>query len=332
MRRVLLRGSLLSACALILTGCAGPQSTLDPAGRGAERLLELFWPLAAGAVAIWIASVALWVWASYGRRRERPLGRRQRDLILVGGGVVVPVALLTVILSYSLAMLPDVLAPAPEGSLRIEVTGHQWWWRVRYLREDAEPIELANEIRLPVGEPVQIELESGDVIHSFWIPSLGGKMDLVPGRRTRLTLEPTREGVYLGPCAEYCGSSHAFMSITAVVDDAEGFRAWLDAQAEPATTPPDSLTTRGRDVFLANGCGACHAVRGTPADGVVGPDLTHVGSRLAIAAGLLENDEAAFRRWVAETNQVKPAAHMPAFGMLPDEDLDALAAYLESLQ
>lgn len=316
---------------LLAGGCSGPQSALQPGGRGAERIADLFWYLSIGAVLIWGVSVTLWVRAVYFARQ--PIGVRTRRLIIIGGGVVFPTLTLAAVLSYSLAMLPDFLEPAPEGSLRIEVIGHQWWWRVRYLPADGEPVELANEIRLPVGEPVQLELESRDVIHSFWIPALGGKMDMIPGRRTRLKLEPTSVGVYRGACAEYCGTSHALMGISVMVQEGPDFEAWLRQQAAPAAAPgAGSPAERGRDVFLANGCGACHAVRGTAADGVIGPDLTHVGGRLSLAAATLPNDAEAFRRFVALTDEVKPSVHMPAFGMLPPEDLDALAAYLESLR
>ncbi len=198
-----------------------------------------------------------------------------------------------------LSMLPDLVAPAPEGSLKIVVSGEQWWWRVRYLPPGGEAIVLANEIRLPVGEPVEFRLESPDVIHSFWIPSLGGKMDMIPGRLTRLALEPTRTGVFRGVCAEYCGTSHALMSFYVVVMEKEEFDRWLAHQAAPAEPPAEPLAARGQELFLANGCGACHTVRGTPADGVIGPDLTHVGSRLSLAAGILPNEPDAFQRWIA---------------------------------
>lgn len=239
---------------------------------------------------------------------------------------------LGVLLVYGLALTPDLLAPAPEGSLRIAVTGEQWWWRVRYLPPGGDPVDLANEIRLPVGERVEFSLESPDVIHSFWIPALGGKIDMIPGRVNRLTLQPSRTGVFRGACAEYCGASHALMSFSVVVLEQEDFARWLAHQAQPAPEPTAALAAHGQDLFLANGCGACHAIRGTPADGVVGPDLTHVGGRLSLGAGILPNEPDAFVRWIARTEMVKPGVHMPAFGMLPAEDLEALAVYLEGLQ
>jgi cytochrome c oxidase subunit 2 len=310
--------------------CTGPQSALDPAGRGAQVIAQLFWWMAAGAGLIWLAVVALTVHSL--RARAQPHSLREATLLIVVGGAVVPTLVLAVLLTYGLSLLPELLAPAPPGSLRIAVSGEQWWWRVRYLPPGGDPVELANEIRLPVGEPVEFELSSADVIHSFWIPPLGGKVDMIPGRRTRLTLHPTRTGRFQGVCAEYCGSSHAFMKFAVVVLEKQDFSRWLARQAEPAHVHAEPLAERGRQLFLADGCGACHAVRGTPASGVVGPDLTHVASRASLAAGILPNEPAALERWISSSEALKPGVHMPAFGMLPPEDVRALAAYLASLQ
>lgn len=313
----------------MLAGCQGEQSTLDPAGRGAEDIAELFGWLVGGAVVVWVVVIGLTVYGVSGR--SGPHSRRL-GLLVIGGGVVVPTVVLAVYLVYGLALLPDLLRPAPEGSLRIAVSGEQWWWRVRYPLPGGGEVALANEIRLPVGEPVEFVLESPDVVHSFWVPSLGPKMDMIPGRETRLTLHPIRTGVYRGVCAEYCGTSHARMGFRAVVMEREAFDRWLARQAEPARDPAGPLATRGRGVFDASGCSACHTVRGTTADGVVGPDLTHVASRVSLGAGMLPTEPAAFLRWVAHTEAVKPGVHMPAFGMLPEVDLRALAAYLDGLE
>jgi cytochrome c oxidase subunit 2 len=252
--------------------------------------------------------------------------------LIVWGGVIVPTVLLSLLLAYGLALVPEFLAPAPPGSLRVHVTGEQYWWRVRYQPQGRAPVDLANEIRLPVGEEVEFLLDSKDVIHSFWIPALGGKVDMIPGRQTRLRLSPTRTGTFRGTCAEYCGASHALMSFAVVVQEKAEFERWLAAQAAPARPPSDALARTGRDVLVANGCGACHALRGTAADGVVGPDLTHVGGRASLAAGILPNQAAAFSRWIAATDELKPGVHMPAFGMLSAAESSALAAYLESLE
>jgi cytochrome c oxidase subunit 2 len=231
-----------------------------------------------------------------------------------------------------LAPLPALLAPAPGGSLKITVLGEQWWWRVQYQSAGGDPIVLANEIRLPVGEPVEFRLESPDVIHSFWIPSLAGKIDMIPGRVTRLSLTPTRTGVFRGACAEYCGTSHAWMSFYVVVEEKTAFDRWLTNQKAPARPLSEPVSMRGQELFVANGCGACHTIRGTQARGVLGPDLTHVGGRLSLGAGMLPNNAETLLRWIARTEQVKPGVLMPAFGMLPNEDLKALAAYMEALK
>jgi cytochrome c oxidase subunit 2 len=290
----------------------------------------LFFALTAGAAVIWCATIALALYATYARRE--PASRRFGRYLVVGAGAAVPAVVLAGTLAYGLAMLPPLLPPDGESTRRIEVTGEQWWWRVRYFLPDGTSVESANEIRLPVGAPVLLELFSDDVIHSFWVPALGGKADMIPGRRTRLLLEPTAAGVYRGVCAEYCGTSHALMAFRAVVHEQPEFDAWLAHQAAPATDPSNALAGAGADSFLMNGCGACHTVRGTPALGTVGPDLTHVGSRLSLGAGTLPNDAASFLRWISLTDEIKPGVHMPRFGMLPAADIEALAAYLEALQ
>jgi cytochrome c oxidase subunit 2 len=177
---------------------------------------------------------------------------------------------------------------------------------------------------------VSIELESADVIHSFWVPALAGKVDAIPGRTTRLAVEPTKTGVFMGACAEYCGLSHAKMFFHVKVVPRADFRAWTDAQAAPAVV--DARKTAGARVFLVRGCGACHTVRGSAADGVIGPDLTHVGGRYALGAGILNNDPRDFRRWLVELETLKPGVRMPAFDMLSDAEVTELAAYLDRLE
>ena len=318
-----------SATALLATGCDGIQSTLSPAGREAGRIADLFWWMAGGALLVELGVVAL---AVYCVRAASGTPNRRRDrLLIVGGGVVFPVIVLTALLVYGLMMLPPLVARAPDSPVQIHVIGEQWWWRVQYLRPGADPVVLANEIRLPVGQRVQFRLESDNVIHAFWIPSLAGKIDMIPGRVTWLALEPTATGVFRGACAEYCGASHALMSFYAEVMEPAAFARWLDAQAAPARLPADPQAVRGETLFHSNGCGACHTLRGTPAAGRIGPDLTHVGSRLSIGAGTLSTGRDTFQRWLTETDRVKPGVHMPRYGMLPPDDLRALAAYLEQL-
>lgn len=326
-----LRDVVLGAGLGILAGCTGVQSSLDPAGRGAERIADIFWWMAGGTVVVLL--LVSWLAWSAARGRLAARAESQARLYIIGGGAIFPTIVLAVLLVHGLGEMPALLAPVPAGSLRIEVSGEQYWWRVRYVTSDGrEPAVLANEIRLPVGEPVEFLLDSPDVIHSFWIPALGGKIDLIPGRRTRLRLEPTRIGTFRGQCAEFCGTSHAYMAFAVVVTEKADFERWLAEQRAPARAAPDALASRGAELFMMNGCAACHAIRGTEARGSIGPDLTHVGGRLTLGAGILANDPPGFARWISATETVKPGVRMPHFGMLPDEELGALAAYLDSLQ
>jgi cytochrome c oxidase subunit 2 len=326
-RFCIMRAGLVSIAA---AGCSGPQSALTPAGAGAAKINEIFWLMTAAAAVIWIGVIALALWAAW--RPPEADHHRRSNWLIVGAGAVFPTIALASLLVYGLAPLPALVAPAAEGSLRVAVSGEQWWWRVRYQPPGEAPVELANEIRLPLGEPVEFVLDSPDVIHSFWIPSLAGKMDMIPGRVTRLALTPTRSGVFRGVCAEYCGTSHALMAFEVVVDEKDAFASWLANQRSPAASPRTSTAARGQELFLANGCGACHAVRGTSANGVIGPDLTHVGTRRTIGAAALPNTRDALVRWIARTDHVKPGVIMPHFGMLPQEDLEAMAMYLEGLK
>lgn len=315
---------------LALCACSGPQSSLDPAAPDASRVATLFWWMTVGSLVVWLVVVALAVYSTYVAPERH--GEKQTRRLIVWGGVVFPTVVLLVLLIFGLKMLPELLAPAPPGSLRIRVSGEQWWWRVVYLPANGPPVTSANEIRLPVNQPVEFELESPDVIHSFWIPSLGGKMDMIPGRKTRLRLLPTRLGTFRGVCAEYCGTSHALMAFPVVVQTEQEFQSWLAGQALPARAPDAPEAQRGQAAFHEHGCGACHSVRGTDANGVIGPDLTHVGSRLSLGAGTTGATLADFERWIAETDKVKPGVHMPAFGMLSRADRTQLSVYLKSLQ
>ena len=336
--------ALVVSTSMALAACSGNQSALAPAGTGAEAIARLFWIMAAGAVVVWLAVVGIALWSGSRRREARRRDdsadtdamqshdRRVARWLVVGGGMVAPVLVLGALLAHGLALMPRLSAPPASEGLQVAVTGEQWWWRVRYLRPGRPPVELANELHLPVGTRVRLLLDSPDVIHAFWVPTLGGKVDMIPGRTTTLMLEPTRTGVFDGACAEFCGTSHAFMRFQAVVTERGEFEAWLDHQARAAQPPRTALSRRGQDAFLRNGCSACHAIRGTPARGRLGPDLTHVGSRRLLAAGVLPNTPAGFRRWIEDTHAVKPDAVMPAFGMLPEAEVHALAAYLDGLQ
>ncbi|MCY0096946.1 cytochrome c oxidase subunit II [Hoeflea ulvae] len=314
---------------LLLAGCTGSQSALDPAGKDASVLADLFWVLLIGAVVLWLAINGLFFYVT--RIEPRSLSRRLAETLVIGGGIVFPVLLLSGLLYYALSIMPDQRL---EGTgVEVRVTGEQWWWRVEYIPEPgAAPIVAANEIRLPANHRTEIKLGADKVIHSFWIPALAGKMDMFPGRQTRLAVEPTRVGVYRGQCAEFCGEAHALMSFQAVVLEQDEFAAWLEKERQDAVPPSTYLARRGEDIFFEEGCGACHAVRGTEAGGRTGPDLTHVGGRLSLGAGILPTDSESFGEWVRHTKIIKPGVKMPPFLHLSEDKLSALSAYLEGLK
>jgi cytochrome c oxidase subunit 2 len=321
------------ACALCvvagaLSACGGPQSALLTAGRDAAQIADLFRVMTIGALVIWIAVVGV---AIYSIRVGESHSQRAANVLILGGGVVAPTIVLGVLITYGMPLVPTVLTAGADSDYSIHVSAKQWWWRIQY-RTPHGVIETANELRLPVGNRIELQLTSPDVIHSFWVPSLAGKMDMIPGRQTRLALEPMRTGAFRGACAEYCGASHALMAFSVVVMEQEAFRAWLEEQHRPALAPTDSIARRGEAAFSANGCTACHTIRGTAAAGVIGPDLTHVGSRARIAAETLPNDPTSLIHWISQPDRIKPGVHMPAFRTLATEDLSALAAYLGSLQ
>lgn len=324
----LLRSALI-LLSLLLSGCAGNQSILDPAGVQAERIAALSWWMFGGGTVIWLAVVGL---AGY-VIKVKPGGHQplKSQWLIIGGGVLFPAAVLTTLLVFGLSIMPESRLDE-RADVNIHVSGKQWWWRVRYETADGSIVELANEVRLPVGQTAMFQLTSDNVIHSFWIPALGGKVDMIPGRTNQLLLEPLRTGTYNGVCAEYCGTSHAFMRFRVQVMEQQAFDDWLAAQARPAQAPAGSAAQEGLRIFMSNGCATCHTIRGTAADGGVGPDLTHVGSRLSLAAGTLPMEAESFRRWIGHSRDIKPGTVMPRFEVLGQDKLDALAAYLSGLK
>jgi cytochrome c oxidase subunit 2 len=308
------------------------QSALRAAGPVADTLLQVSVVLAVGGALIF-AGVMLLLVLAVRRRSGGPVNARWW---IVGGGLVFPTTVLVALFFYSEWHRPPWRPVPPADALIIGVTGHMWWWEVRY-RDPASGAEVvtANEIRLPVGRPVYFGLGSADVIHSFWVPSLGGKMDMLPGRVQHLLLQADRPGIWRGQCAEYCGEQHARMALHVVAEAPEAFDAWLAAQARPAatSTAPSPEVERGRAAFLAHRCNACHTVRGVSEERGLGPDLTHVGSRLHLGAGTVANSPGELARWVAHTQQLKPGAQMPSSGQrIGDADLHAIAAWLAQLR
>lgn len=317
---------------LLLAGCEGIQSALAPLGEEAGKIGRLLWTMTAGGTAILVLVLVLtWVALRGGERARTALAGERMVLAL---GVGLPAVLLTALLAWGVSVMastPGAEGP-DEGTPRLRVTGLQWWWRVEYLLPDGTVVEAANEVHLPAGRRVALDLASADVIHSFWVPALAGKLDMIPGRTNTLTLLPTEPAATRGQCAEYCGGAHALMSFWTVSEPPEAFDAWLAREATDARPPATPEAERGAAVFAENGCGACHTVRGTDAAGRLGPDLTHVGSRRSLAAGVLPNTPEDFALWVERTRHVKPQVHMPSYPMLPPEDLRALGLYLDGLE
>jgi cytochrome c oxidase subunit 2 len=212
--------------------------------------------------------------------------------------------------------------------LRIHVTGVQWWWRVFYPEEQ---VTTANEIHIPTNRPVELLLDTNDVIHSFWVPRLHGKVDMIPGKTNTLVLQADTPGEYVGECAEFCGTQHARMHLRVIAQSPEEFDAWLQAQSQPAPSPPEGILREGQQIFLGSACVYCHAIRGTNASGVIGPDLTHLASRRTLAAGTVPNTRGYLMGWIADPHGIKPGNRMPPT-YLDADDLDALVTYLESLE
>ncbi|RIX97940.1 cytochrome B [Aureimonas flava] len=322
-----------SGAVFALAACRGPQSTFDPAGTEAAEVLHLFWWMLGGAALIWLFVMGLSVYAT--KAHPKAHSERAGTRLIVWGGVAFPVVVLTGLLAFGLQMMPGFRAPA-DGP-RIAVSAERFWWRVHYDAPDTpgvakalsgEGVPSANELWLPVGRRSEILLSSPDVIHSFWVPNIAGKVDAIPGRVTRLVLEPTRTGTFHGICAEFCGDAHAQMRfVVRVVSEAE-FAAHVAAERAPAAV----LDHPGRAAFERNGCGACHQVRGTPSDGLVGPDLTHLGSRETLGAGILPVSVDAIQRFVALTEHEKPGVQMPSFATLPEAETRAIAEWLGALR
>lgn len=316
---------------MLLGGCGGIQSALDAAGPAAEALARLTWIMAAGAAAI-LALVMIAAWYAVYRHpdKRRPISSAA---LIVAGGVALPVAVLSALLAYGVWLTGDLRASDEEGALQIHVTGHMWWWEVRYPgAREGERVTTANELRIPTGRAVSLSFSSPDVIHSFWVPSLAGKIDLIPGRVTRMRLQADRPGVYRGQCAEFCGAQHALMAFHVIALEPEAFERWLARLREPARQPSQEKAMLGKQLFVAHGCGNCHTVRGVVEGKLAAPDLTHVASRGFIGAGTLKNTREQRIAWLAHGEVVKPGRAMPSFAHLGEATLGALADYLGTLE
>ena len=321
---------LLIPCALV-AGCGTNQSVLNPASGHASELASLSWLLFALGTAVLLIVIVATAIAYFGSDRIRAALASQNAVVI--GGIAFPVVVLTGLLTTGIWLTRGSQARLQEpANLRISVVGEQWWWRLAYKGPNGQTIAAANELRIPVGRATLLELTSADVIHSFWVPSLAGKIDMIPGRTTRLRLEPSAPGIFRGQCAEYCGGPHALMAFEVVAMPADEFNTWLAGQAEPAMEPVTPEAQRGRDLFVASGCGGCHVVRGTEAAGSIGPDLTHLASRRSVGLDTTPLTPDAIAAFVRDGQHIKPGNLMPPFRIFAPDDLAALSSYLGGLK
>jgi cytochrome c oxidase subunit 2 len=319
---------LLLCAAVTLTACAGPQSALDPAGPSAASIHRLGIVLWVGATLVTLLVVVLML-VPFLSRRERAVNRK---LFLWGGGVALPAVTLTLLVPYVMTVGQGTRAATGPDRLTIDVTGALYWWEMSYRRGDRDPgVTTANELRLPIGEPVELLLRANDVIHSFWVPNIAGKVDMIPGRTNRTVMQVDRAGTYRGQCAEYCGAQHALMAFDVIAVPRAEFDAWLTRLARAPAEPQSPELRNGRDLFVNLGCGACHSIRGLR-ETRLGPDLTQVGARRTIGAGTLPGGIGNIAGWIASAQHLKPGTLMPSYDRLEGPELRALAAYLDSLK
>ena len=316
-----------------------PLGYLETHGAAAAPVTALAWGLGGVSLVVVLIVCLLVVWASLRRRRapstketaDNLVGRPASGLAWIYGGLAISVPVLLVSTVWSLVVLGQVMRPASAPRLTIEIGAHQWWWEARYDSADPQRIfTTANEIHIPVGTPVRVQLASSDVIHSFWVPELAGKMDVIPGLANATWIEADRAGRYRGQCGEYCGLQHARMAFYVVAQSPAAFAAWWAHQLEPPMAAPSAVAARGATVF-ATRCAACHTIRGAEAGGVVGPDLSHLADRETLAGAMIPNDRDHLDAWIRDPQAVKPGALMPAVP-LTRADRGSVVAYLESLK
>jgi cytochrome c oxidase subunit 2 len=323
---------------MTLLACSGPQSALLARGPAAARIAGLWWLLLGVATVVYLAVLAVLAGVVVRRRRNQEerattvaVTENPRNRWLLGGSAVLSALVLAAAFTVMLRT-HHALDPEARADLTVRVVGHRWWWEFRYQgQRPSDEIVTANELHIPTGRRVRLELTSVDVIHSWWVPNLQGKVDLVPGKTSITWLQADEPGVSRGQCAEYCGLQHARMSLLVVAEPPAEFGRWLALQRQPAAEPADDVSRRGRTIFQSSGCGYCHAVRGTPTLGLLAPDLTHLASRRTIAAATLANVRGNLAGWVADPQGLKPGNMMPRVP-LGSADLLAVVAYLETLR
>jgi len=325
------------ALGLPVPGTDGIQSVLSPAGVQAESIHHL-WTLmlwvCAGVFAVVLTCVLLSIRRGVGKSAGLASSRTSERVLArtVAIAIGTTVLLLGALLVASIWTGRAINSLQASSAVTIEIVGHQWWWDIQY--EDAvasRRVLTANEFHIPTNRPVALKVTSRDVIHSFWVPNLQGKRDLIPGYTTAIWIEADHPGIFRGQCAEFCGLQHAHMAIDVIAESDADFERWLDAMRQPAREPLDGVERKGRDLFMQSRCAGCHTVRGTDAAGQVAPDLTHVATRSSLAAGTLSNTPEHMAAWIRDPQSLKPGTQMPATPLSSD-DLAALVAYLGSLR
>lgn len=316
----------------LLAGCSGSQSVMQADGAPAIALRQLIIGIVSVCSLIWMLVMVALIWALM-RRRGEPASDDARQRRMARSVIVAIVATVVMIAGFTLASFHTTRAlQGGAADVTIAVRGLQWWWELSYIDPDSSrSFKTANEIRIPVGRNIRLELDSADVVHSFWVPSLAGKLDLIPGRRNELTLRAERAGVYRGQCAEFCGTQHTHMAVFVIALERADYDRWADDQRRDAIAPSGDEASAGEQLFLGRQCAACHTVRGTGAHGETGPDLTHVASRQTIAAGLFETTRGSVAAWIADPQTLKPGNNMPMVP-LDGNELRQLSAYMMSLK
>jgi cytochrome c oxidase subunit 2 len=327
------RATTLPAAVLlasVLAACGATPAALDPQGSGARQIADIAWALFAGALVIFALVAALTAYALAASAQRRAWIGRHR--FVVAAGIAFPAVTLTLLLVYALATSGRMVGARAAAPVRIEVVGEMWWWRIRYL-DDAGAVQFAtaNELHIPVGREVELHLTTADVLHSFWVPQLIPKTDLIAGRTRETWLRADRAGIFHGQCAEYCGIQHAHMAFAVIVQPRSDFDAWQRDASRPAGVPADAAARRGLQVFEQATCATCHTIRGTTAHGTVGPDLTNIGSRWSLGAGTVPNERGHLSGWIVNSQTVKPGNAMPPQPLDPHQ-LQDLLTYLESLK
>ena len=313
----------------LTAGCNSKSSIVNGKGSEADRIANVWWLMFGLAVFVYVVVAAFILYASTrGHRKGQTTSRLRDNAFIWIGGVVGPVVILAVLAVVTVTTTSDLRRPSG-NELRIDVVGKLWWWAVTY---PGEGVTTANEMYLPAGRPVEIVLTSDNVIHSFWVPELAGKQDLIPGQTNRLRFTPEVVGTYLARCAEFCGVQHTHMGLRVYVVSTVEYGRWLARRQIASREPASETAEAGQVAFQREACAGCHTIAGTTATGVVGPDLTDIGARQALGAGVLLNNPQNLERWIRNAPSVKPGVLMPPFLTLSDREVSDMVAYLESLK